>query len=162
MVGYGVSLVEDGGIRRSLVEDGGLRRLRRWMAAADGGVVVAGQGCEGRGEGMWKKGMGKKVIVTIKQETHTDDQSGHSKESGRAKITSMCYIPFSSLMHKALWNGNISFFILRCTFKVELVPRRSEDGSTNCSEFWDGQVIDRKTVSIQKASATSMEITWLH
>ncbi|KAK1435399.1 hypothetical protein QVD17_01161 [Tagetes erecta] len=56
MVGYGVSLVEDGGIRRSLVEDGGLRRLRSWMAAADGGVVVAGQGCEG----MWKKGMGKK------------------------------------------------------------------------------------------------------
>ncbi|KAK1437449.1 hypothetical protein QVD17_03240 [Tagetes erecta] len=59
MVGYGVSLVEDGGIRRSLVEDGGLRRLSRWMAAADGGVVVAGQGCEG----MWKKGMGKKVIM---------------------------------------------------------------------------------------------------
>ncbi|KAK1415967.1 hypothetical protein QVD17_31755 [Tagetes erecta] len=92
------------------------------------------------------------VTVIIKQETHTDYQFGHSKEYEGTTIKSMCYIPFSSLMHKALWNGNISFFISESQFKVELVPRRSKGGSTKrstyCSDFWDEQIKDRKTFTI--------------
>ncbi|KAM0015023.1 putative P-loop containing nucleoside triphosphate hydrolase, leucine-rich repeat domain superfamily [Helianthus debilis subsp. tardiflorus] len=117
------------------------------------------------------------VIITIKQEMQMDYQSRLLEESEHTKshivnaetlhIKRMCYIPFSSLMHKSLWNGNISFFVSGwCVFKVELVPRRSKGGSPersrNCSEYWDGQIKDRKTFTIKDASQSSIEITWLH
>ncbi|MFS7959298.1 putative AAA+ ATPase domain, P-loop containing nucleoside triphosphate hydrolase [Helianthus anomalus] len=116
------------------------------------------------------------VTITIKQEMQLDFQSDESNQSTKRYIEEanetqyikrMCYIPFSSLMHKSLWNGNISFFVSGwCVFKVELVPRRSKGGSPersrNCSEYWDGQEKDIKTFTIKDASQSSIEITWLH
>ncbi|KAJ0900238.1 hypothetical protein HanPSC8_Chr08g0311641 [Helianthus annuus] len=95
------------------------------------------------------------VIITIKQEMQMDyrscllEESDESNQSTKRYIEEanetqyikrMCYIPFSSLMHKSLWNGNISFSISGwCVFKVELVPRGSKGGlperSRNCSEY---------------------------
>nr|XP_043629636.1 disease resistance protein Roq1-like isoform X2 [Erigeron canadensis] len=116
------------------------------------------------------------VTIIIEQEVvQLDKEEGnHQNESSvsRHPPTYIGYISFTSLRHTTWWNpafSVISFSLGGTKFEVELVPKTgkgshyvetTEDTTSDCSEFWDGEREDRKTFTIQHDSKTSINLLW--
>ncbi|XP_071704613.1 disease resistance protein Roq1-like [Rutidosis leptorrhynchoides] len=114
------------------------------------------------------------VTIVIKQEVLVDEEEcNHQNELsvGSHPPTYIGYISFNSLRNTKWWNpaySVISFFLKGTKFEVELIHNKGKgihhvetiEGTSDCSEFWDGEREDRNTFTIQHDSKTSINLLW--